>query len=584
VSGPVALDAVRTQELGLEAIRSSGGVPVSPLSRLRRLAALERGDMGVVVVYAVAIGLLSLAVPIATQSLVNTVAFTALLQPIVVLAALVLLGLFAAGILRALQYKVVETLQQRFFVRTTHDAVRRLTQVDVRAFAERGAPEVMNRFFDVAIVQKSASTLLLDGLSVMLQGAVSLVLLAFYHPALLAFDVVLIALIVFMLFGLGRGGVSSAVQESKAKYATAAWLEEMAAGFRSFKSTEGAEFAFARSDLLARSYIEARRKHFRVLFRQIVASYLLQALATAGLLGLGGALVIAGQLTLGQLVAAELIVTGVLASVAKFGKYLESFYDLVASIDKVGAIVDLPAERVGGASLERRAEPAQVRLDRVCYSYGEGKGLALHDVSFEVSAGECLAILGSSASGKSTLVDVLSGLRTPSKGAVELDGIDVRTIALPNLRRDVVLAGGAEIFDATLLENLRLGREYIDAAVVAETLDCVAMANEVSDLTEGVLTRLGHGGSRLTSSQASRLMIARALAGRPRLLIVDEALDGLGTETACKVLERIRASRHATSVLVLTSRPEIARAVGTVLRLDGGVLREDADTAEGGAT
>ena len=182
-------------DVGLGSIRSEGATSLPAVERLRRLAGLERGDISVVVVYAVAIGLVSLAVPIAAQSLVNTVAFTAMLQPIVVLSALVLLGLIAAGVLRTLQYKVVETLQQRFFVRTTHDAVHRLIRADVRAFAEQGAPEVMNRFFDVAIVQKAASTLLLDGLSVVLQGAVSLVLLAFYHPALLAYDVVLIVLI-----------------------------------------------------------------------------------------------------------------------------------------------------------------------------------------------------------------------------------------------------------------------------------------------------------------------------------------------------------------------------------------------------
>jgi len=557
-------------DVGLGSIRSEGAT-LDPVERLRRLAALERGDVVVVVVYAVAIGLVSLAVPIAAQSLVNTVAFTALLQPIVVLSALVLIGLLAAGVLRTLQYKVVETLQQRFFVRTTHDAVRRLTQADVSAFAEQGAPEVMNRFFDVALVQKTTSTLLLDGLSVVLQGLVSLVLLAFYHPALLAFDVVLFALIAFIVFGLGRGGVSTAIKESKAKYATAAWLEEMATAFRAFKSKESAEFAASRGDALARSYVEARRKHFKILLRQTVASYLLQALATAGLLGLGGWLVIKGQLTLGQLVAAELIVTGVLSSVAKFGKYLESYYDLVSSVDKVGVIVDLPHEREGGAAYAREQGPAHLRVDGVAFSY-DGKTQALRDVSFDVSPGARLAVLGTDASGKSTLVDVLYGLRPPSHGRVLLDGVDVRTIPLSDLRRDVVLLGRAEIFDGTVLDNLRLGRDHIGAAAISEALEIVALASEIGDLPDGPLTRLGHTGSRLTSSQAARLTIARGLVAEPRLLIIDEALDGLGTETARKVLRGIASAHHATSVVVFTSREEIANAVGTVLRLDRGVL------------
>jgi len=532
---------------------------------------LERGDLLVIVVYAVAIGLVSLAVPIAAQSLVNTIAFTALLQPLVVLSVLVLLGLGAAGLLRAMQYRVVETFQQRLFVRTTHEAIARLTQADLKAFSEHSAPDVMSRFFDVAIAQKTAATLLLDGLSVVLQGGVSLVLLAFYHPALLAFDVVLIALIGFTFVGLGRGGVPSAIKESKTKYATAAWLGEVAGALRVFKSKENAGFAFTRADALARSYVEARRKHFKVLFRQTVASYLLQALATAALLGLGGSLVIKGQLTLGQLVAAELIVTGVLAGVAKFGKYLESYYDLCASIDKIGQIVDLPQEHDAGLLRASPIEPARLKLENVAFSFNE-KAQALVDVSFELTPGAHLAVLGGGASGKSTLVDILYGLRKPSHGQILLDGVDARTIALSDLRRDVVLVGQPEIIDGTLLDNLRLGREHLDATAVSEALEVVALREDVGDLEEGALTHLGHAGSRLSSSQAARLAIARSLVASPRLLIIDETFDHLGTDTVRRVLRGIAAGRHPTSVIVFTSREEIAEAVGTVMRLDRGVL------------
>ncbi|HVJ93062.1 MAG TPA: ABC transporter ATP-binding protein [Labilithrix sp.] len=563
-------------DLGLDAVRSDPARPLSPVERLRRLAALEHGDLTVIVVYAVAIGLVSLAVPIAAQSLVNTVAFTALLQPLVVLSALVLLGLFAAGALRAFQYRVVETLQQRFFVRLTHDSARRITRSDVRAFADQGATEVMNRFFDVATVQKTAATLLLDGLSVVLQGGVSLILLAFYHPALLAFDVVLIALIAFTVFGLGRGGVSTAVKESKVKYATAAWLEEIARALRTFKPDPSARFAFRRADDLARAYVEARQKHFKVLFRQVVASYVLQACATAALLGLGGSLVIKGQLTLGQLVAAELIVTGVLAGVAKFGKYLESYYDLCASLDKVGAIVDLREERDGGVRPPPRSGPARLKLDGVAFAYNEN-AQALRDVSLEIRPGTRLAVLGSDASGKSTLVDVLYGLRSPSRGQVLLDGIDVRTLSLSDLRRDVALVGEPEIVDGTVLDNLTLGHDRVDIALASHALESVALSGDIADLPEGPATRLGHEGSRLTSSQAARLAIARCLVSQPRLLIIDQTLDGLGTETARMVLRGIASAQHHASVIVFTSREEIAEAVGHVMRLDRGVLREESD-------
>jgi ABC-type bacteriocin/lantibiotic exporter with double-glycine peptidase domain len=557
-------------DLGLGALRSDGA-PLSPVARVRRLAGLERGDVLVVVVYAIAIGLVSLAVPVAAQSLVNTVAFTALIQPVAVLAALVLVGLLAAGALRALQHRVVETLQQRLFVRAAHDVVVRLVKSDARAFDHAGAPELANRFFEVATLQKTAATLLLDGVSVALQAAVSLVLLAFYHPALLAFDAVLVALITVTLFGLARNGVATAVKESKAKYATVAWLEETAVAQRTLKSPGGAAFAFRRADALAGEYVAARRKHFSVLFRQIVASHVLQAVGTAALLGLGGALVVRGELALGQLVAAELVVAGVLGGVAKFGKYLESFYDLAASVDKLGGVVDLASEPEDGEHRAPATGPAQLEAEGVSYTYDDGTE-ALREVSFAVAPGERLAVFGHDASGKSTLVELVYGLRSPTTGQLRLDGVDVRTLARSDLRRDVALVAAPEIFDGTLAENVRLDREDVDAAELGRALDAVTLTDDLAALPEGARTRVGHGGSRLSSSQATLVTIARAILGRPRLLVLDQALDGLGSGTAGRVLEGLAAMAPTTSVLVVTGRRDVADAVGATVELDHGAL------------
>lgn len=565
--------------LGLQGLRSETHAPLSPLARLRRLASLERGDLTVIVIYAVAIGLVSLVVPVAAQALVNTVAFTALLQPVLVLAALVVVGLLAAGLLRTLQYHVIETLHQRFFVRACHESVTRLVRADLRGFDEHGAPELMNRFFDVAIAQKAASTLLMDGLAVALQAAVSLLLLAFYHPALLAFDVVLIASIAFILFGLGRSGTATAIKESKTKYRTAAWLQEMARAARAFKAEGASDLAFQRADSLAREYVEARRKHFAVVLRQVIASHLLQALATAGLLGLGGALVIKGQLTLGQLVAAELIVTGVLAGVAKFGKYLESYYDLLASLDKIGTIVDLPSERMNGGVRTRPGGPLQLRLKDVSFSY-DGRSQVLSNLSLELAPGRRHAVLGPDASGKSTLVDLVYGVRLPSRGQLTLDGVDVRALALADLRKDVVLVAQAELFNASVSDNVRLGRADVDATAITRALDTVGLSEDIANLPEGAETCLGHGGGRLTSRQAARLAIARGLVAQPRLLLIDGTLDTLGADSAREVLSAIAASAPPLSLLVLTSNADVAAEVGSISRLDRGPLLDRAPKAQ----
>ena len=530
---------------------------------------LERADIWVVVVYSVAVGLVSLAVPVAVQALVNTVAFAALLQPLVVLCALVLVCLLGAGALRTLQARVVEVLQQRLFVRATQDAARGLARARIDSFDEHHGAELMNRFFDIVTVQKAVASLLVDGLSVVLQATIALLLLAFYHPALLAFDVFLVITISFIVFGLGRSGPPTAIKESKAKYRVAAWLEEVASSMRAFKSPGGGDLAFARADQLAADYVHARRKHFKVLVRQTVSSYVLQAVAVAGLLGLGGGLVMQGQLTLGQLVAAELIVTSVVAGLTKFGKYLETFYDLYASIDKLGAIDDLVGERVDGD--ERRAGdgPARLCLDNVSFGFGNGREV-LRDVNLEVAPGERVAVLGGNASGKSTLVDVIYGLRAPSTGRVVLDGLDIRTLALGDVRKDIAVAGHPELFDGTLIENVRVGRAGVHAEDVALALEIAGLDDDAARLADGLATELGHAGRVLTASQSARVMIARAVLARPRLLVMDEVLDGLDDETVSRVLGHLERSVSFASVLVFTSRREITQRFKRVVTMRDG--------------
>lgn len=551
----------------LARLRSVGEEALSPAARVWRLASLERGDLGVVFIYAAATGLLSLVVPITVQSLVNTVAFTALFQPLLVLTVLVLVALGLTGLLNTLQHQVVETLNQRLFVRAAGEAVRRLVRADAGRDEAAAGPELVTRFLDVALVQKACSTLLLDGLSVALQAGVALVLLAFYHPALLAFDAVLVTLIAVILFGLGRRGTETSVKESKAKYAVVDALLQVARTQYAFKSPAGIEFVMKRAEALVRSYVYARNAHFRIVLRQVAASFALQSLATAGLLGLGGMLVIDGQLTLGQLVAAELAVTAVLTSVSKLGKYLENYYDLAAALDKVGHIVDLPSERKGGAQRRTPAGAATLELESVSYSHAGG-ARAVGPLSLTIKPGEIVAALGGDASGKTTLAELIYGSRSPQTGSILLDGASLPGLALGDIRRDVGLVSVEPPFSGTLLEHLELGAGAIDPARATSILNLVGLTQDVNSLPQGTMTPIGPGGTHLTGSQMSRLTLARAILSSPRLLVVDGVLDGIEQKAALEILGKLRSLSASTSVLVLTSNPVLAAAADHFVPLD----------------
>lgn len=570
-------DAGAGPGLGLSALRSEGGAPLNPLSRLRRLAMLEREDLGVVVIYAAVSGLVSLAIPIAAQSLVNTVAFTALVQPLVVLTVLVFAGLLVAGLMTTVQQVVIERLHQRFFVRATHDVTLRLLHADAHALRGRLAPDLTNRFFDVVVVQKAASTLLVDGLSAVLSATTSLLLLAFYHPALLAFDLVLLTCIAFVLFGLARGGVTTAVKESKVKHQIGAWLEHIAVALVPFKAPQASEFAFRRSDALARSYVESRAKHFKVLLRQIVASHVLRAMATAALLGLGGLLVIREQLTLGQLVAAEIAVTSALASLAKSSKSLESFYDLAAALDKVGSLVDLPSERETGIVAPARRGSASVALTNVSCDALDG-GEPLRNVSFTATSDEWLTLLGEHSSGRATLLALMYGLVSPASGRVELDGNDVRNLRLEELRKDVMLVDRAQLFEGTVSENLSWG-SGVDAGRMAAVLDVLDLGAVIAALPDGAETLISSTGYPFSDEQALRLTLARALQAEPRVLLLDGVLDALGVAAARKLASGLRTLSPALTVIVFTNRPDVALALGNVKRLEHGAVESPLEAA-----
>lgn len=542
---------------------------MTPLRRLLWLLAGERRDIAIVVVFAVGVGLLSLATPIAIQALVGIVSFGGLLQPLIVLGLMLLAFLSMAGALRAFKTYIVELLQRRLFVRVVTDLGHRLPRVRVEAFDRNHGPELVNRFFDVLTVQKVGATLLLDTVAVALQTTIGLLILAFYHPVLLAFDVLLLVGFVTILFGLGRGAVRTAIAESMAKYAVAGSLEEIARNPSTFKQSGGPAYARHRADELAVEYVMARRAHFRVVFRQVAGSLALQAIAATVMLTAGGWLVIKGQLTLGQLVAAELIVSIVLASFAKLGQKLESFYDLLAAVDKLGQLIDLPLERSSGE--ERRLPSGGAALDirHLTFAY-ESRRPALSDFTLSLRPGERVCIVGRNGSGKSTLASVLSGSRMASHGSVELDGVDIRELSLEQLRHEVAVVTGFEIIEGTIEENVRMNRPEVTAEDVRRVLDAVGLLEEIRLLPDGLATRLNSNAGALSYGQARRLMLARAMAGRPRLLVLDDVLDDLDAQSSRQTAQALVSPEQPWTLIVLSHVEADVDGMDRVLRLRNG--------------
>lgn len=561
----IARNALLDEELGVfGALSSPPGQPLKPFARLVRLLKVEKRDIWTIFIFSLVISLMALTTPLAIEALVNTVAWGRYVQPIIVLSLIVFAFLMFSAVLNAITSYVVEILQRRLFVRIVDDLAFRIPRVQQSALEGEYAPELMNRFFDIMTVQKAMPKLLLEGLTIVIQTVVGLSVLAFYHPWLLGYDIALLVGMMFVIFVLGRGAVSTAIKESKAKYQVANWLEEIARHPTAFKLNGGQAFGLNRMDQLVVQYLDYKQKHFRVLLRQILFSWVLYAVAATALLGLGGWLVVSGELTLGQLVAAELIVMLVVGAFTKIGRQLETWYDLLAAIDKLGTLLDLPLEPHGKLRVVPLG-PAHVRLHRIAAAIDGQQSIA--ELSADFPPGSLTAVIGPPGSGKSVLAELLCGMWPAQSGYWEWNGIDVRELRLESLRGRVGISRpSADVFAGTIEENIHLGREQVSGVDVNDALRLSGLQSFIAELPGGFQTEVQTGGRPLTDSQIARLMLARALAGNPSLLLIDSSLDALPQEEVREILDSIR--REFTGTLILfTSRESLAKLCGNLVNL-----------------
>ncbi|MGV3661095.1 MAG: ATP-binding cassette domain-containing protein [Prosthecobacter sp.] len=533
-----------------------GHAYVSPARRFIGLLMAERQEVRTLLLFSVFSALLYLAVPLAVDAVVSNLAFGGQARPYLQALVIVSIALFGClglqAVVTGFQFYVSDIIQRRIFVRAASDLAYRLPRVKAQVLDEVHAPEMVNRFLDVVTAQKSTALLLLDGVNLVFGGLIGMLLLALYHPLLLLFAAVLLLLIVLSLWLLGRGAVASSIDESHMKYNLVNWFEEVAHFPFLFKGPGGGRMAHDRANELATGYVMARGRHFRVLMRQIAALLTLQVLAAAALLVVGGYLVISQQITLGQLVASEIIMSGIVASLSKLGKKLEAWYDAMAAMDKLGHIFDLETEREDGERPAPRTTGAEVTADQVTFAYHRGTPL-FHERSFTISAGSRAAIVGPHGAGASSLLDILFGLRQPTSGFVTVDGLDLRSWNLEALRESTQLLRRDEIMDATVVENLRLGRPDIGMDEIRAALAAVGLLDDLLARPEGLNLRLKIGGAPLSGNQRTRLLLARALAQRPRLLLIDELMDNMDPDT----LEQLSAAildKALPWTVVLTTR------------------------------
>lgn len=518
---------------------------------LRQMLQIMRDDRSffwLSVVYTVALAVLSLAVPLCAQTLVNSVANIAVFRPVAILAIVLLVLLTAFGILVALEVYLMEIFERRFFCRITADIVLRTIYARSSYFESINREELVNRYFEIMTIQKNVPRLLVGGLGVVLNAVVGFAVVSFYHPVFLVFNIVLVLLLYLVIRGWGPGAIRTAGQLSDAKYQMARWLEEMARANSVFKADRYIDQALARSEAITADYIQRHGAHFRYRFAQVIGLLAIYALASSALLGLGGWLVIQGQLSLGQLVAAELILSVIFASFAGFGWYLDAVYECGAALEKIAYFYRVPVEADTGG-LAPPDGPAEVVFKQVRAGFHRGEC----SLDFTLPAGRTVMAVAASGSLQKTILDLLQRHQVPGGGSISFAGIDLQDARLHALRDRIVLIDNSGVLESTVFDYLAMASPGLTQTRARDVLRVVGLEETLDGLEHGFATPLRPHGYPLSRSEVLRLKIAAALLARPGLLCITEIFDTVNRHDRTRIVEYLANQRDMT-VLYFSNR------------------------------
>jgi ATP-binding cassette, subfamily B, bacterial HlyB/CyaB len=319
---------------------------------------------------------------------------------------------------------------------------------------------------------------------------------------------------------------------------------------------------------------------FRVLSLGNTASQgvqLVNKVVTAGILYFGARLVIDGGLSVGELVAFNILASRVSAPVLRLAQMWQDFHQARLSIHRLGDILNTPAEPTYAAGRARLpAIRGGIRFDHVMFRYRIDGPQVLHDVSFDVPAGQTVGIVGPSGSGKSTFAKLVQRLYVPESGRVLIDGMDLAMADPAWLRRQIgVVLQENVLFNRSVRENIALADPAMPMERVVAAAHLAGAHDFILELTEGYDTIIGERGSTLSGGQRQRIAIARALVTDPRILIFDEATSALDYESERVIQQNMKEIARGRTVLVIAHRLSTVRTMDRIVTLERGRVVED---------
>jgi ABC-type bacteriocin/lantibiotic exporter with double-glycine peptidase domain len=529
---------------------------MSPLKRFYNLLELDKKDVYQIFFYAIFAGLISLSLPLGIQAIINFIQSGRVSASWIVLIILVVLGVALVGILSLMQLRITENLQQKIFVRSSFEFAARLPKIKPEQMYGTYPPELANRFFDTMTIQKGTSKLLIDFSAALLQIAFGLILLSLYHPYFIVFGLLLFCLLYFIFRFSYKSGLETSLKESKFKYKVASWLQEMARNNFSFRNELNYDYALQKNNYIVTDYLAYREKHFNIIKRQFSQLIIFKIIITASLLSIGGYLVLSQQMNIGQFVAAEIIILLVINSVEKIIIGLETFYDVLTSVEKIGQVTDLELEEDSATQNDNCYTNITLETENIKFKFPDSDNAVLSAISLKIDQGEKIVINGGNGSGKTTLIRLLSGLLQPTAGSFYINDDTFRKIDLKQYRLQIgSITHNETPFEGSILENITFNDKSISFEDIKWAIEGVQLGNYIKSLPNGLDTRIFPEGKQLSSSNAQKILLARSIIHKPKILFYEDPTDTMDEKVANEIIDFITSDKNKWTIIVSSKNP-----------------------------
>ncbi len=545
---------------------------LTPTKRFFRLLKEEKNQVYAIYFYAILNGLITLSLPLGIQAILNFILGGRITTSWVILVIIVAIGIIFGGFLQISQLQIMEKLQQRIFSKSGLSIAYRLPRIKAEILHGEYGPEIVNRFFDTINLQKGLSKILIDFSAAFLQVVFGLLLLSFYHPSFILFGLGLFGILTIIFYFTAPKGMATALKESTYKYQTAFWLEEVGRTLNSFKLIGSTRLPILRVDKLIQKYIEFRSQHFNVLIFQYKVMIGFKVMIVTSLLLAGSFLLINDQISIGQFVAAEVIIVLVVNSVEKLILSLETVYDTLVSVEKLGHIMDLelehhePTEKI----IQSKPEGLMFSMEKVTFQPQDSLEPLLKEVTLTIQPGKKVVVTGRSGSGKSAMMALFSGLYEKYEGKVLVNGLSLEYI---NLERFRAMVGDflelQQLFNGTIKENILMGRDF-DQNQLDFILELVELKEFVYRQPLGLETILQPEGKGLSKTLAHQILLARGFVGQPKALVMENVLRYVDSKVKQKVIDYMM--KGSWTLIMVSDEESVLQLADEILVLDRGKL------------